>query len=310
MLAHKLLLAIVASAVLASAAQAATPPVMIVGDGEVTSFSADPLFDPALIVRGAALERISWHADLPRYVGDAPGSLSVLYRADLAAGRLGWRLGRSFDQDDRFVAAAIFELDPEHFEADPNGYFQISWGLWNEQTTGLERTGSLFDPSADTFELLEFDYFPNRSPFFGGPWVSPTLFGVADESSPLFERFGAFANMSFASTLYELPLGVPLIALIEHAPDKGTVTFYLAELNDQGGLAVLGDATTVVPLAALGQSEYSFDTVGLTLWHDGWGGEHPAVDALVHFHRFIVSEGGFAFSGGSLPGGFEVLGER
>ena len=82
--------------------------------------------------------------------------------------------------------------------ADPNGFFQISWGLWSSTTTGLERTGNPASFAGDTFELLEFDYFPNASPFFGGPFLSPTAFGVANPDAPGFEGQGSFANAAFS----------------------------------------------------------------------------------------------------------------
>ncbi len=273
-------------------ALAIQPPALIASSAQITDFGSDPLTEPAIRVSGDVKGRLTWNDDDPIYPGDAPGSLSVLYRSDLAAGMLGWPLPRTLGQNDDFTAMAIFVLDPKHHAADPNGYFQISWGLWNSETTGLNRSGSPASSAGDSFELLEYDYFPNVSPFWGGPFISPTLFGVASPDHPLFPVFGSFANMSFASTSFDLPRGLPLVAAIDHDPSAGTVTFYMWEVTRCGKLNFLEKATTVVPLAFLHQAEYSFDTVGLTLWNDGWGVPgKPAIDALVHFHRLIVHEG-------------------
>lgn len=272
-------------------AHALTPEAILAPEAQITSFGTNPIFDGNVSKIGGAYARLAWQLDDPIYPGDTPGSLSVLYRSDMETGLVGWALPEEFDQDDHFVAAAIFVLDRKHFHADPFGFFQISWGLWNSETMGLDRTGSFENPAGNTFELLEYDYFPNVSPYFGGPWISPTLFGVADEDHPLFELLGSFANLSFGSSMYELPRGLPLLAMMDHDPDEGVVIFTLWEITRCGKLQLHEKATTHLPLSLMSDKAYSFDRVGLTLWRDGWGGPKPAVDALVHFHRLIVRKG-------------------
>ncbi|HHN74694.1 MAG TPA: hypothetical protein ENK10_05635 [Acidobacteria bacterium] len=259
--------------------------------GWVALFASDPLADPAVVIDGPVAERLSWQADIPAFPGDRPGSLAVLYRSDLPASRLGWRLPETVDESTEFVAGAVFVLDGEHFEADPFGFFQISWGLWNERRTGLERTGNFDDPAADTFELLEFDYFPNISPYFGGPWLSPTTFGAANPDSPVFDTLGAFANLTFGSALVELPLDTPLIATIEHRAGIDAVTVRVLRITPEGKVEAIEGAEAVEPLAWLTRREYGLDTLGLTLWHDGYGGSTPALDARVIFHGLFFLEG-------------------
>ena len=258
------------------------------------TFGTDPAADPDVVVAGAALERVTWNADGPAFPGDLPGSLTADYTSDLPAGWIGWPLAEPLDQDVPFTAAAVFVIEPEGFAADPYGYFEISWGLWNRETCGLERTGSPASAAGDTFQLAEFDWFPNVSPWFGGPWLSPSLFGAADPENPLFEQYGAFANMTFGSVEARLPLGVPLLAVMEHRPADGVMVVQVYELGEGAPVPVPG-AVTVVPLGWLSRPEYVLDTIGLTLWHDGWQwGETPALVARVTFHLLAVHRGTLA----------------
>ncbi|NIS30840.1 MAG: hypothetical protein GWN07_11050, partial [Actinobacteria bacterium] len=60
---------------------------------------------------------------------------------------------------------------------------------------------------------------PNVSDFFGGPFLSPTAFGVEPPSSD------AFANAAFSFGVeVALPLGEPLLAVLEHRPDVDAMT--------------------------------------------------------------------------------------
>jgi hypothetical protein len=189
---------------------------------------------------------------------------------------------------DAFRAAAVFVIEPDGFQADPFGFFQMSWGLWNTRTTGLDRTGSLTSLASDTFELLEFAYFPNVSPFFGGPFLSPSAFGVANDEDPLFDFLGGFVNFAFASVPVELPLGEPLSAVLSHLPAEGVMVVTVRRIDAGGRLVPLPGAVAVVPLDSLPVREYSVDTIGLTLWHDGFGGDTPSLRADVVFHELSV----------------------
>ncbi len=277
------------------AVQAQLPGLHLAPGTTVSNLATDPFLDENFVIEGAGAERAHFQLDRPVWSGDWPGSLSVLYRSDMEAGRLGWRLDEPLTQDDGFIAAAVIAFDPNHFNADPYGYFQLSWGLWNSETTGMDRTGSPTPTVADTFEMLEFDYFPQVSPWFGGPWLSPSAFGIADETNPLFPSSGAFANFASGNSLVELPLGRPLLMVIEHEPSKDRAHFQVYEITKCGRIIPLKGAEADVSLSALGLREYSFDTIGLTLWNDGWGGETPALDARVSLHKLILRRGQLLF---------------
>jgi hypothetical protein len=254
-------------------------------------FETDPLADPSTIVTGGALERTVWNDDEPAFEGDPAGSLSATYDARQDAGLFGFLLPEALTEASTFTAAAAFVIHSEDYASDPNGFFQISWGLWNTTTTGLNRTG---DPTtvADTFELIEFDYFPNVSPIFGGPFVGPGVFGRADPENPSFEFGGAFANFSGLFDLeVSLPLDVPLLAVLEHRPGLDAMPVQVYRIASSDGLLPVQGAVGTVALAFLGLRDYDVDAVGLTLWHDGFGGEAPSVLATLTYHALIVVPG-------------------
>ena len=203
---------------------------------------------------------------------------------------LGFPLPEAWTQNDPFTAVALFVLESDELFADPFGFAQISWGLWNSSTTGLERTGNLASLAGDTFELIEFDYFPNVSPEFGGPFLSPSVFGLADVDNPLFGLLGSFTNLAFASVEVELPLDTPLLAVLQHRPGEDAVVVSLHHLMNFKLLPVSG-AVAVAPLSQLGLREYAVDTLGLTLWLDGYGGAASALHARVVYHGLAAAPG-------------------
>jgi len=249
------------------------------------NFDSDPLSDATLRVDGNGLQRVEWENDAPLFVGDAPGSLAAIYDASMPAGRVGFSLPRTYSEADRFTAAAVFVIHSDGFVAEPDGFFQISWGLWNSSHTGLNRTGTLSE-AADSFELVEFDWFPAISPFFGGPFLGPGVFGRGDPGDNAFDNFSSIFDVETA-----LPLDVPLMAVIDHQPGTATAAVQLYRVMDGPALVPVNSGVGVVQLAFLTDSAYSVDSVGLTLWQDGFDGlfaPSPAVWARLSYHALVV----------------------
>lgn len=260
----------------------------------VVSFERDPLASKLAVRDGDVASRVRWQDDAPAFRGDRRGSISAHFDARADVARLGWVLPQPLDERDSFTLYALATIEPEGFFADPNGYFQISWGLWNSATTGTDRTGSPDNFAADSFDLVEFNYFPNESPFFGGPFVTPTVLGGADRKNPLFEFLGAFANSSFGSSQVSLPLGVPLLIATRHDAEQQALTTRVWRIASDGSLEEIVDARAQAPLATLSRPQFTLDRFGLTLWHDGFSGETPALDARVTFQGLGVWIGGNA----------------
>ncbi|MDX1388024.1 MAG: hypothetical protein R3344_02485 [Acidobacteriota bacterium] len=248
-------------------------------------FVTDPQLDPDAVSDGAALDRLEWQPDDAVFPGDAPGSLTALYDASLPAGLFGFRLPAALSVDDTFTAAAAFVIHSEGFSADPNGFFQISWGLWNSTATGLDRTGSFTSFAADTFELIEFDWFPNVSPFFGGPFVSPSVFGV-EAGGDAFNNFSSLFGLQVS-----LPFDVPLLAILEHRPEVDALVLTVHRIVDSDHVVPVDAAVGVARLDFLAARDYDVDVIGLTLWNDGFGGATPAVVATLDFHALTAISG-------------------
>lgn len=263
----------------------------LVREGAGLSFRSDPLAGADILIEGAALERLTWRDDQPAFPGDRPGSLTALYDSRLEPGRFGIPLPTTWDQDDTFTAAAIFVIESDGFSADPNGFFGVSWGLWNTEDPGLNRTGDFSDFAADTFQVMEYAWFPNVSPFFGGPFLSPALFGEAHAADPLFPFLGGFSNFAFGSTQVSLPLDEPLLAVMQHLPHSDAIVFSVSRIVNGGHLVPLPGALAVIDLNTLPLRSYSLDALGLTLWQDGFTGETPSVHVEVTYHHLVTLPG-------------------
>jgi len=263
----------------------------LVNEGAGLSFQRDPLSRADILIEGEALERLTWQDDRPVFPADRPGSLSVLYDARLQPGRFGIPLPAPWSQDDTFTAAAVLVIEGEGFDADPNGFFGISWGLWNTGEPGLDRTGDFTDFAADTFQVMEWAWFPNVSPYFGGPFLSPALFGEANEADPAFPFLGGFSNFAFGSTQVSLPLDEPLLAIIKHLPDADAMVFSVSRIVNGGHLIPVAGAMSVIDLNTLPVRNYVVNALGLTLWQDGFTGETPSVDVTVTYHHLVALPG-------------------
>lgn len=248
-------------------------------------FESDPRTAPDAVVAGDALDRLSWQLDAPAFPGDVPGSLTATYDSSAPAGLFGVWLPRSIAADESFTAAAAFTIRSDGFVADPDGFFQISWGVWNTQRTGLNRTGNLSDFAADSFELAEFNWFPSVSPLFGGPFLSAALFG--DElGGDGFANFTSLFGLSVA-----LPLDTPLLTVLEHRAGADALNVSVYRVIDTETVVPLTGGVGSVPLGFLASRDYSFDALGLTLWQDGFGGPTPALTATLDYELLSLVSG-------------------
>ncbi|MEE9217986.1 MAG: hypothetical protein V3U98_02875 [Acidobacteriota bacterium] len=257
----------------------------------IENFSDDPFLDhgdgrPVFEQRGPA-EAFQYEPGTPPiYGGDPPGSLRARYDTTEPTARAFAPLPRPLGADEPFEVSAIFVIRSEAFFADPSGFAQISFGLMNRATTGDDRSGDLEDFRADTFDTLEFDYFPNVSPFFGGPFTGGAAFGGAAGDD-------AFLNFSFATVPLELPLDTPLEARLEHRPEPGRVEIGIWRVRADGSREALTAEPILLGTSAL-SPPFLFDAVGVFVYHDGFNiftQSGRSLRADVDFHRLLVSFG-------------------
>jgi hypothetical protein len=236
--------------------------------GRVERFPGDPLAGGSnlpFFAEGDAASRFTHLATAPAFPGDRPGTLRVLYDTTLPTARISTPLGAILATDSDVTFGAILTVRSEGFAADPNGFSQIAFGLWNTHTTGMNRTGF----PADSYDLLEVDWFPNVGEF-GGPFLSPTVFGgnVGDN---------AFFNFGFNSVESALPLDTPL--LVQATYRATTRVLDVTMYRHTGGtvFTAIPGASVAVDLSGLAPG-YLVDALGIAAYGEGWPSLHATVD--------------------------------
>jgi len=263
----------------------------------VTDFSSDPARPhggaPLMMLRGPGGAQFVYEpGSPPRFAGDARGSLSVTYDSVEPTTRLYAVVPGGFTEQDDFVFGAVLTVRSDGFAPDPFGFHPIAFGLFNAATTGDDRTGDLSDFRADTFDTLEFAWFPNVSPLFGGPYLSPDAFG-ASVSQDAFDRF-AFGTVPLA-----LQPGVTYLAELRHSAANRSMTCRLWSIPAKGSPAAVPGAFVEVDLSHLGG--FLVDSLGITSYFDGFNVFSASGRSLLATVDYDLLYGA-ALVDGKLPG--------
>lgn len=228
--------------------------------------------------RGAAARFTHERGTAERFRGDKKGSLRADHDSALPTGRYYTTFpgGAAFTDDDDFVFGAALTIRREGFAADPFGFAQIAFALFDSRRTGDERTGTVDNYAVDTYSSLEWNYFPNVSPWFGGPFVSPSVFG-----DPIGD---AFANFAFGSSVATLRPGVPYLVELRYTAAERALRVTVHELPFGKGskhkreATLVAEATTTVDLA--GVSGFRVDSLGVAAFRDGFNDFAPSGRSL------------------------------
>jgi len=235
----------------------------------VERFDADPLTGQSRNVftgEGDVAARFSFLADEPsHFPADHDGTLRVVYDTTLPTARISTFFGQVYSLGADFDFGAILTIRSDGLVADPNGFSQIAFGLWNDRTTGIDRTGF---PS-DSFDLIEFDYFPNVTPF-GGPFLSPSVFGgnVADN---------AFFNFAFASAEVALPLDAPLLVQCHYDAARRLLNVTVNRHARALTFERIPEATVSVDLSRISPT-FLVNVAGIAAYFEGFPSLHAVVD--------------------------------
>ncbi len=216
----------------------------------VADFGTDPLQprgnNPLFLLRGPGAAQFVYDAGTaPRYPGDPRGSLAVTYDSVEPTTRLFSMLRGGYTEQQNFEFGAVLTVRPDGFAPDPAGFHPIAFGLFNASTTGDDRTGDLSDFRADTFDTVEFAWFPNLSPLFGGPYLSPDAFGAA-VSQDAFDRF------AFSTVPLDLRPGVTYLVRMRHIAADRTLTCRIWSVAADGSTTPVPGGTTTVDLSGIG----------------------------------------------------------
>lgn len=205
-----------------------------------------------------------------RFAGDPRGSLSAIFDSAEPTVRYATTFAGGFTEADDFVFGAILTIRPEGFAADPFGFHPIALTLFNSSTTGPDRTGDSSDFRADTFDTVEFSYFPNVSPLFGGPWVSADVFGAPTDAD-------AFSHFAFFTASIDLTPGTPYLVEMIHSAGDRRLTARIAAVDRLGRAAPVGE--TFVDLSAI--SGFLVDSLGIAAYRDGFNEYAPSGHSLL-----------------------------
>ncbi len=254
----------------------------------VERFDSDPLSGAgrnAFFTEGDVAARFTYISGEPsHFPADREGTLRVLYDTTLPAARISTPIGQILSSGADFEFGAILTVRSDGFFADPNGFSQIAFGLWNAATTGMNRTGF---PS-DTFDLVGFDYFPNAGAF-GGPFLSPGVFGgnVLDN---------AFFNFAFASAEVALPFDVPLLCQFRLIAAQQRLNLRVSRHGSGVTFERIPGAMVSVDLSRLDPA-FLVNVAGIAAYFEGY----PSLRAVVDYDLLYV---------GSLPAPFGVVNRR
>jgi hypothetical protein len=207
----------------------------------------------------------------------SPGALSVHLDSSLPTARLDLPLGTTLGDSSSFQLSARFSFNVTSAPGDQ--FAQIAFGLTNHTVTGGDRTGSLANFSSDnTFDTMEFNYFPNVSPSFGGPTLTPVVFGGPNGG----DGFSNFAPTDFTNAnlgghavgITELPQNIPLEAHLAYDGTSKTVTLSIFEVVGSA-LVLLDTEQNPLDLATFGSGydashPFQLDTLSIMSYNDAF----------------------------------------
>ena len=262
----------------------------------VEDFSSDPFATWSFGVGDNSNSQFTWNTDLPKYTGDAAGSLTAHLNSSLPTARFDRALGGSYTDTDSFTLATRFSFAVTSAPGDQ--FMQIAFGLVNSAQTGGDRTGSA-STSADVYHTVEFNYFPNVSTFFStGPTLSPAVFG-ANKSDNAFNNFAAFffseADLGDNTTgITELPQALTLQATLTYNGIAKTLSLTIHRVEADGSLTLLDIEQPPMSLTSLppftnydGGAPFVVDTLAIMAYQDGFTtAANPSLEADVTFERF------------------------
>jgi len=235
-----------------------------------------------------------WNATAPpTYSGGATGQLNVYLNSSLPTARFQRPLGVTLTDTNDFTLTARFSFTVISAPSDQG--MELAFGLVNSQLTGGDRTGSPTNYTSDnTFGTVEFDYFPNVSPTYGGPSLIPTVFGAQEPGEDAFANSAAVYGYptdlgEHTNGVTALPQNIALQATLAYCGTNRTLTLTMSQMNPDGSLTPL---TTEVPALDLVANSYNtnfpfvVDTLAIMAYRDGFTTTNdPSLVATLQFQQ-------------------------
>lgn len=241
---------------------------------------------PSLFEEGPGAGAFSHDASVaPAWPGDGRGSLAVTCDSLALSSRGVAPLDAIYTEVDDFYFGAVLSVRSDGYDPDPFGFHPIVFELVNSVTTGFDRTGDLSDFRVDTFDALEFAWFPQVSPIFGGPFLSPAAFGSALGDD-------AFANFAFGSVEVDIPRDQTHLVTVEHHASDQEMIVTLYAIGRGAWLTPIPNGRVVVDM--LGLTGFAVDTLAISTYEDGFNifaSSGRSLHAVVDYQRIFFGEG-------------------
>ncbi|MFW6158776.1 MAG: hypothetical protein ACOC8E_05400 [Planctomycetota bacterium] len=231
--------------------------------------------------------------------------------------RLAFDLGRVYTEADNFSFGAALEIKSSGFAATSNQMMAIAFGLTNSTTTGMDRSGA-WTGDRDTFDSVEWNFFPNQSTDFGWPTLQQTVIGPqTGDVDSMFSNFAANFDQDDAvdggcdtvlsqemaagsghpleGNPWGLPLDTPMEVVMGYDAATTSVSMLVRDANT--GQVLVDRATTLPdldftsPIGGFGSaSGFTVDTLAITNYQDGWAFGGPTLVAEVEYDRVWFAE--------------------
>jgi len=260
----------------------------------VEDFSANPFPTWSFGIGDNSNNQFIWNSSAPAvYSGDAVGSLGAHLDSSLSTARLQRPLGVTVTDTDNFTLATRFSFAVTSAPGDQ--FMQMAFGLVNSALTGGDRTGSFSNfGSDDVFHTVEFNYYPNVT-FFGGPVLSPAVFGAQKGGG---DAFGNFASIFGPDSdlgdntvgITALPQSATLEAVLDYNGATKVLTLTMNQVNANGSLTLLNTELPALDLDTTfydGAFPFVVDTLAIMAYNDGFTSTgNPSLVADLTFERF------------------------
>ena len=251
----------------------------------VSDFSINPLTGGgwSFGVGNNSNNQFAWNA--------AGSSLLVHVDSSLPTVRLDLPIGATLTTDTDFTLTCRFSFTVTSASSDAS--MQFAFGLVNHTLTGGNRTGLPTDPvfpapgSANVFSTVEFNYFPNVSPLYGGPTLTPSVFGAQSAGGDAFGNFTSLFGSGpdlgdnvVPAQIDQLPQSVLLLATLDFSASTKLLAITMQRINVDLSLTTLETGVPALDLSFVTPT-FAVDSLAIMAYGDGYNSFYPSTPALI-----------------------------
>jgi hypothetical protein len=178
---------------------------------------------------------------------------------------------------------------------------QFAFGLVNHTLTGGNRTGLPTDPvfpapgSSNVFSTVEFNYFPNVSPLYGGPTLTPSVFGAQSAGGDAFGNFTSLFGSGpdlgdnvVPAQIDQLPQSVLLLATLDFSASTKLLVLTMQRINGDLSLTTLETGVPALDLSFVTPT-FAVDSLAIMAYGDGYSSAPTALVGDMDIRQIAVS---------------------